>query len=168
MAENACVFQQSRSLVVSQSRCLVFLWSRYRVVSLARFPGILRRSQAFLAFPRKSRTPNCSHPTLASLPPRTTERTNKRTPRSPVRSFARSPVRPFACSFVRPFARSPVRPFARSPVRSFARSPVRPFARSKIYYTLLSVMRSISPSATMLPLRIALEIRIRAASCESP
>ena len=136
------------------------------IVSLARFPGILRYSQAFPAFPSKSRAPtsratNYSHPTLASLPPRTTERTNKRTPRSLVRPFARSLVRLFARSLVRSFARSP---FARSLVRSFARS----FGRSKIYYIALSVMRSISPSATILPLRIALEIRIRAASCESP
>ena len=88
-----------------------------RVVSLARFPGVLSHSRAFPVLPSKSRAltsrainlahqsrainlarPNYSHPTLASLPPRTTERTNKRTPRSLVRSFARSPVRSFARS----------------------------------------------------------------------
>ena len=155
-----------------------------RVVSLARFPGVLSHSRAFPVLPSKSRAltsrainlahqsrainlarPNYSHPTLASLPPRTTERTNKRTPRSLVRLFARSFVRlfarslvrsfacsfvrSFACSLVRSFARSPVRPFARSPVRSFARSLVRPFVRSlvrsdvqkfTIYHYLLCVV----------------------------
>ena len=82
-----------------------------------------RRSQPFSAVLSRSQSiarlnlarDQLLAPTLASLPPRTTERTNKRTPRSLVRSFARS--------LVRPFARSPVRLFARSPVRSFARSP---------------------------------------------
>ena len=146
-----------------------------------------RRSQPFSGIPSPSRAPVNRAPPTTRTPPsplglpeppnaRTSERPVRSFACSLVRSFACSLVRSFACSFVRSFAcslvRSFVRSFARSPVRSFARSLVRPFVRSfgrsKIYYIALSVMRSISPSATMLPLRIALEIRIRAASCESP
>ena len=96
-----------------------------RVVSLARFPGVLRHSQAFSVLPSKSRatnysrastsrTTNFSHPTLASLPPRTTERTNKRTDERANERTSERGVRLFVRSVVRS------RPFAPFLSHSFA------------------------------------------------
>ena len=115
-----------------------------RVVSLARFPGVLRYSQAFSVLPSKSRAstsrattsrlnraPQPRAPTSRAPTSRHNLALHSRLSASPNNRTHEQANAPFARSFVRPFARSLVRSFARSPVRPFARSLVRLFGEAE-------------------------------------